>query len=334
MEMLWLRHLEVLLGGFRAVLSLLLTVMLVSLGIGAVIGGWLDRRFGQPARTLMIVQAVFAIATLTGLAASTAEGLSVQGASLATSLGTLSPSARAIAELWFNLRPMWLEVALPSLVSGLAFPLANAVVQRARESVGRRAGMLYAANTFGAVCGSLVTGFLLLPRLGMQHSAGVLAGIAVLAIVPLFLVSREDAPRPVVTLAGTSLVGTCGLLLWLLLPGDFMIERALAHDARGEGVLTLREGVTELVAVVDHPRRGRGLLTNGHAMSSTARLDQRYMRALAHIPLLSMNAPERVLVIGFGVGNTTHAAALHSSVTRVEVADLSRYIMEQGGYFS
>ena len=91
MEMLWLRHLGVLLGGFRAVLSLLLTVMLLALGTGALIGGWLDRRFGQPARTLMIVQAVFAITALMGLASSTAEGLAAHGSSIAASLGTLTP---------------------------------------------------------------------------------------------------------------------------------------------------------------------------------------------------------------------------------------------------
>jgi tetratricopeptide (TPR) repeat protein len=68
-------------------------------------------------------------------------------------------------------------------------------------------------------------------------------------------------------------------------------------------------------------------------MASTAPLDQRYMRALAHIPLLSMTKPERVLVIDFGVGNTTHAAAVHTSVTRVDVVDLSRNILEHATYF-
>ncbi len=58
------------------------------------------------------------------------------------------------------------------------------------------------------------------------------------------------------------------------------------------------------------------------------------MRALAHIPLLSMPAPTRVLVIGFGVGNSTHAATLHPSVERVDVADLSRDILDHAGYFS
>ena len=57
------------------------------------------------------------------------------------------------------------------------------------------------------------------------------------------------------------------------------------------------------------------------------------MRALAHIPLLMMEEPASVLVIGFGVGNTTHAATLHPSVRRVEIADLSRNILDHAAYF-
>ena len=44
-------------------------------------------------------------------------------------------------------------------------------------------------------------------------------------------------------------------------------------------------------------------------------------------------APARVLVIGFGVGNTTHAATLHPSVERVDVADLSRHVLEHAELF-
>ena len=57
------------------------------------------------------------------------------------------------------------------------------------------------------------------------------------------------------------------------------------------------------------------------------------MRALAHVPLLSMAAPRRVLVIGFGVGNTVHAATLHPSVERVDVAELSPHVLAHADYF-
>jgi spermidine synthase len=332
-EMLWLRHFSVLLGGFRAVLSLLLTVMLLALGIGALIGGWIERRFKQPARTLIVVQGVFAAVTLIGLASNSADALAVYGASRASSLGTLSSSWRVAMELWFNLRPMLIEVALPSLVAGLAFPLANAIVQRAHDAVGRRAGLLYAANTCGAVTGSLLTGYVLLPRLGMQGAAAVLAAIAALAIGPLTIASTDQRrTRGSFAVTGATLAGVGTLVAWLLQPTDFLVQRALGQT-EGDRVLTRSEGVNELLAVVEREGRGRGLLTNGHAMASTAPLDQRYMRALAHIPLLSMERPERVLVIGFGVGNTTHAATMHSSVTRVDVADLSRNILEHATYF-
>src|SRR5262249_2503751 len=86
--------------------------------------------------------------------------------------------------------------------------------------------------------------------------------------------------------------------------------------------------------VIEAADKSRHLYTNGHAMSSTGLAAQRYMRALAHIPLLSIDRPDAALVIGFGVGNTTHAIALHPTIRRVEVADLSRLILEHAPYFS
>src|SRR5262249_999386 len=86
-------------------------------------------------------------------------------------------------------------------------------------------------------------------------------------------------------------------------------------------------------SVTEVKGEGRLLFTNGHPMASTALLSQRYMRGLSHIPLLLMNSPKRVLVVGFGAGNTVHAATLHDSVSRVDVADLSRAILTYGCYF-
>ena len=112
-----------------------------------------------------------------------------------------------------------------------------------------------------------------------------------------------------------------------------MLTRALPQPASGERLLALEEGLNEVVAVTDTPNSGLRLLTNGHPMSSTTRTAQRYMRAFAHIPLLSMDGPRAALVIGFGVGNTTHAASLHPTIERIDVADLSKDILASAGYF-
>jgi spermidine synthase len=326
LEMLWLRHFSILLGGFRAVFSLVLTVVLLAGGAGALAGAWLLRRGGRPADLLVAAYALVVVSTLAGIAWTDAAALAVRGQAIAATLASLGPGTRALAEMWFNLRPMLLEVGLPAFVAGMAYPMANAVVQRTPGTVGRRAGTLYLANTAGAVCGALAAGYLLLPFLGMQTSAVVLAALAGAAILPLCLSGASRGPA--ITAVG---VAVLALGAWTRLPGDHLLQRALRVPA-GNRILATSEGATEVIAVVEAPR-GRALLTNGHAMSSTAALDQRYMRALAHVPLLSMESPKRVLVIGFGVGNTAHAAALHPSVARVDVAELSAHVLDHAAFF-
>jgi spermidine synthase len=329
MEILWFRHFSMLLGGFRAVFSLLLTLILAGIAIGSLVGGLLDRRSHRPAEWFMAVQALFVGFTLLGLAIADVDVINAPGDAAAAG-GAAVASVALLEELWFNAAPMLMEVAIPAFLMGFSFPLANAIVQRAEQTVGGRAGILYLANTAGAVGGSLAAGFLLLPALGLQSSATILMASAALAILPLQLGARPAARVFVssITVAGLALGA------WWWLPSDYIIQRALGTPNPGENRIVVSDGLTELIAVTEAPGKGRTLVTNGHAMSSTLPLSQRYMRALAHIPLLSLEQPRDVLVIGFGVGNTTHAATLHPSVRRVELADLSRDILDHASYFA
>jgi spermidine synthase len=347
MEILWFRHFTLLLGDFRAVFSLLLTVILVGIGAGSLAGGFLLRRTARPAQWLMVVQGLFVASTLLGLAIASLGNIkdaafanpayrAAVGQVIAAAPGVESDLARTLLELWFNARPILLEVLIPALLMGLAFPLANAIIQRAERSVGRRAGVLYLSNTVGAVCGSLAAGFLFLPVVGIQASAAILTVAAALAVVPLYLagVGRTlSGPPSLATFAVSILVAGGAIGGWLRLPSNYLITGALELPTGRERLLTLSEGITEVIAITEAAGTGRTLFTNGHRMSSTAPLSQRYMRALAHIPLLSADKPETVLVIGFGVGNTTQAATLHPSVRRVEVVDLSRHVLTYAGYF-
>ena len=327
MEILWLRHATLLLGGFRAVFSMTMTVLLLAMGAGALFGGWVHRRWDRPGDVLVVGQALFVVLALLGLASADITPLQARAEAVMATLASLAPWRRTLTELGYTARPLVLEVGLPSFVAGFAFPLANAVVQRLESEVGRRAGTLYLANTVGAVAGSLAAGYLLLPQLGLQAAAFSLACVAAVAIVPLLRVSRRSSA------AAASLVAVTALTSWTTLPADYLLQRTRVRELPGERIVAASEGLTEVVTVVEVPGRGRALITNGHAMSSTAALDQRYMRAMAHVPLLAMTRPSRVLVIGFGVGNTTHAATLHSSVRQVDVVDLSRHVLEQAHHF-
>ena len=344
LEIVWFRHVAILLGAFRAVFSLLLTVILIGVGVGSLAAAmlersaWWGRRPSRAVRWFILIQGLLAASTLVGAAL-------VDVASIDAALARADPApggATLFAELWFNAAPILLEVGVPALLMGFSFPLANAIVQRAEASVARRAGVLYFANTAGAVAGSLAAGFLLLPALGLQASLATLACLAAAAAVPLYFVARLEAPGAEAVPAGPALralaasVAVSGLALvwWQRLPDDAITAKALPALGPNEQRLALDEGFTEVIEITEVAGRGRRLLTNGHPMSATWPLSQRYMRALAHLPLLSMEAPSTALVIGFGVGNTTHAVTLHPSMQRVEVADLSRGVLEHAGYFA
>ncbi|MBI4885661.1 MAG: tetratricopeptide repeat protein [Acidobacteria bacterium] len=327
MEIVWFRHFSIVLGEYRAVFSLLLTVILCGIGAGALAGGWLQRRVGRPVQMWMLVQGLFVASTLLGLVSIDARQIRDWSAGQLA----LDGWARSWAEVWFNAAPIIAVAGLPSLLMGFAFPLANAAIQCVESRVGRRAGVLYLANTAGAVGGSLATGFLLLPMLGIQASTTLLVSVSAGGIAPLYLAGRADRPGPW-PLAGSLTVAAASLGLWLLLPSDALIAKEMLFPL--EKAYAVSEGLTEVIAVTDGPDGGRVLVTNGHPMSSTELFSQRYMRAMAHIPLLSLDSPTRVLVLCYGVGNTAHAATLHPTVERVDIVDLSAHVLRHSSYFS
>ena len=75
MEILWFRHLTILLGGFRAVFSLLLTVILIGIGGGSLAASFLNRRTRPPGTWLMLGQALFVASSLFGLAITDAADI-------------------------------------------------------------------------------------------------------------------------------------------------------------------------------------------------------------------------------------------------------------------
>jgi predicted membrane-bound spermidine synthase len=345
MEIVWFRHFTLLLGPLRSVYAMLLAVVLLGIAMGSLAGGVLNRRTNRSAEWFIAIQGLFIAATLWGIRQPSTRALADAAIKVGQHVDLESAIARYWAELWFNARPILLEALLPAVLMGTTFPLANALEQRDDSVVGRRVGALYLASTCGAVCGALVTGFVLIPRFGLQASATELMVFAWLGSLAMALAASRVSRRsgepssnlwrpalgPVIV---SSLLSAAALGLWLLQPPRYVLERSLIRPSADEQLLGMKEGVNEVVAATEFEGdHRRWLLTNGYGMSSTGPMEQRYMRALAHIPLLSIDRPENVLVIGYGVGNTTHAAVLHRSVRHVEVADLSREILDYSPFF-
>ncbi|HJQ24564.1 MAG TPA: fused MFS/spermidine synthase [Blastocatellia bacterium] len=87
-----------------------------------------------------------------------------------------------------------LVLILPTALMGATLPVLASYYARDAHRIGLRVGSLYALNTFGAVIGAAVTGFALIPLLGMHATTATAAAINItLGLVALRISRLEEA---------------------------------------------------------------------------------------------------------------------------------------------
>ncbi len=95
---------------------------------------------------------------------------------------------------------------------GASFPLALAAVATTEQDAARLAGGVYAANTVGAIAGSLVTSFILIPWIGTSHAEQVIIIVSALSALimlePSFAGAARARPDFIRTRAAQSAAGT------------------------------------------------------------------------------------------------------------------------------
>jgi len=107
------------------------------------------------------------------------------------------PSSEQVGTSFFYLISAFVALALPTTLMGATLPLLARHAIHAREQIGRRIGMLYAANTAGAVAGALGAAFVLLPAVGLNRTVWIGAALNLLVfLLAAFLVERERSGAP------------------------------------------------------------------------------------------------------------------------------------------
>jgi spermidine synthase len=204
---------------------------------------------------------------------------------------------------------------LPSFLSGMAFPLAIRMLVSRPEFAGAGVGTMTAVNTAGGVLGSLITGFLLLPFLGLQTSilitTAMSTGIGCIAVVFL-----EKRMKPYIKVC----VVMSAVILWFLLPFAMKTNLPADYLASKEKLIDFREGVSSYLAVVKN-RYNIPVLEIDRLWQGEERKSHQIMAA--HIPMILHRNPQKVLVVGVGVGQTP-SRFLFYPVKQLDCVDIEK----------
>ncbi|MDR3638524.1 MAG: fused MFS/spermidine synthase [Isosphaeraceae bacterium] len=229
LEVVWSRMLVGLFGSTTWGVLTVLVVFMGGLGLGSLLWGRAAARSERPLRLYAWLELGIGLYTLCVPLFFTGVGWLFVAVSRTFGEGSAGGSVvRVLAAA--------LALAVPTTLMGGTLPVLTRFVSRGWDRPGRAAGMLYAANTFGAVLGCFATGFALILWLGLS-TTNALAGAIDLGIGLLVLAWDFGSPRlppdepaaavstggpppvkgPSIVLAIAALSGFCGLayeVLW------------------------------------------------------------------------------------------------------------------------
>jgi spermidine synthase len=312
LEIVWFRFLQLFIANTSASFSIMLAVVLGGIGLGGILGSlwlrWRPEHHGF-ASIVAFSAGIFAITTYSRFS---------------TAPNTWTAAASDIVALAV---PLMLPVAL---LSGVLFPLLGAALRPGASGDAHAAGVLTLANTAGSALGSLAGGFVLLPRLGIEHSLFALAllyGVqgAILLGYGARLRSLRFVPAGAFGIAALAFPFGAMEATHIQVP----IDRLTTDDTR---TVAIREGLTETVVYLEHRELGETvayqMLTNGHSMSATMWWARRYMKLYVYLPAAIHPSLESALLISYGVGSTAKALTDTRSLRHIDVVEISRDVLE------
>jgi spermidine synthase len=325
LEIIWFRMLVVFLRPTAYAFTIMLACVLAGIALGSALAAPILRMRGRWLPLLAVIQALIGVAAV-----------------LSFNALTRSQAAIDVATPWFAkaglntyLAPLVassLVAMLPTmLLLGLAFPIGLSLWagDDTSDETSRRVGAFYSLNVFGAILGSVLAGFVLLPAIGTRHSLIAVSALATTSSIALAWSQRRIRPSFAYAVAGLAPVLFAVAAYYSVDPFDV----AFARFHRNETLLWREEGVQTTVAVHDRagdpPMRVMYLDGNHQANNSipTAFIHHR----IGALPVMLHQAPTTALVVGLGGGATPAAVARHN--VDVDVVELSAAVVAGSAFF-
>ena len=320
-QVIWTRLLSLLFGASTYTFSLILAVFLIGLGIGSSLGSIIAKSVERPRVALGWCQLL------------NVGAMAWSAYMLLESLPYWPINTSITTSIWYNfqldfVRAFWAVLPGP-ILWGASFPLALAAVARKGQDPGRLVGGVYAANTIGAIFGSVVASLILVYWFGSQRAQQVLmivSGVSGLLLLAPAELSSTPGTRTLRWVAPVSLVIALGVAAFLIrtvpqIPGILVAYGRYAATWMGQegDIFYVGEGLSSSVAV---SRFGSGNIMNYHnagkVQASSQPQDMRLQRMLGHFTTLVPKSPKKVLVIGCGAGATAGAVSIDQKVESLD----------------
>ena len=336
-QVAWNRALGLVLGSSVYAFTVTLTTILVGLAIGSYLVARVVDRLRAPALALAVIQLASAAATFGALSA-----MAELPYLFARLFALTGGRHEAVVAAKFLLAA---GLVLPAaILAGTVFPLCVRLAAGGGEPIGRLVGQLYGLNSFGAILGSSVAAFLLVPATGI-HGAFRFALLLNLLCGAALLITLGGSRR--LRAAGWAIPLVAAALLWaaprwqpLVMASavsvharDFQrLNREQFRRARAQSrLLFYQDGLTATVSV-EQVGPTISLHLDGKADASTARLDMPTQVLVGHLPLLFHPAPRQVLVVGLGSG-VTLGSVLRHPIERLTVVELEPAVLRASRFF-
>ena len=211
------------------------------------------------------------------------------------------------------------------LLIGVALPIAWRIATRAASASGRNVGRLTGLNTLAAVAGSVGTGFVIIPWIGVGK--GIVLVAALYGVVSVVSWQRGYGRKPALMAGG----GLIGLFVALSMGTNWSTEPVRVPE--GHKLVYLAEGKSVTVAITEGPGGSRVMkVNNGYTLGGSGRTAIEVQRSEGGLPLMLHPSPKKVAFIGVGTGISV-SSVLDFPVERVLAIELFPEVMEAAVYF-
>jgi spermidine synthase len=325
-EVVWARLLALMLGGTVYTFSIILAVFLTGLGIGSAVGSLMARDARRPWLSLGLCQLLQA-ASIAWAAYMLADSL------------PWWPINQGLAQkptylLQLDLvRCAW-AILPAACLWGASFPLALAAVVGPGRDSGRIVGLTYAANTVGAIAGSLGASLITIPWIGTQHTQQFLMALTLASALLVIFRGRPAPAAGDAWLPGLAAFGTLAVVVLIrgvpVLPWQLVAYgRELPYTNYSSTSLYVGEGLNSTVEVTEWSDGVRSFHVAGKTEASTLVSDMRLQRMLGHVPALFHPAPESVLIVGCGAGVTAGTFTQYPTVKRIVICEIEPLVPQK-----